>query len=74
MTDRFPWSASARRRSRQEKAYAAEKGDDVLEAQRAAAAAFQVCCGEAKPDHHPACREYVEPVLPDVHPDQTTLA
>lgn len=61
-------------RTRQEAAYAAEKGADTLAAQQALAKMYWGCCGEPKPGpHHEACDKY-EPDAPvQVHADQETL-
>lgn len=54
--------------------YEVAVGEDALERQQAEAVIRFDCCGELKTDgHHPLCRKYVEPVVPEVHPDQETL-
>lgn len=61
-------------RTRQEKAYAAEKGADKLAAQQALAKEFWGCCGEPKDGlHHEGCRLYDPNPPPVIHADQETL-
>lgn len=54
--------------------YADEVGAAALARQRAEAELRLECCAELKTaGHHTMCRNYDEPTVPEVHPDQETL-
>lgn len=59
--------------SRQRDEYAGEVGPDAAARQAQEARERHVCCGEWKPDHHPMCRNYIEPSAPTVIEGQETL-